>query len=57
MNWLEKHEYVCGMGLLFVSICSVAFGVACLNVSAEAPTNTVNVNVYCNGDCKTVETE
>lgn len=57
MNWLETHESIYGMGLLFVSICSVAFGAAYLGASTATPVNTVNVNVYCNNDCKTIETE
>lgn len=25
-NWFKKHERICGVGLLFLSLCSVAFG-------------------------------
>ena len=29
-KWLEKHNYVYGCGLLFLSLCTVAFGGAYL---------------------------
>ena len=29
-NWLEKHNYIYGFGLLFLSLCAVAFGGAYL---------------------------
>ena len=45
MNWLEKHDYIYGFGLLFVSICTVAFGGAYLGANAALNNATVNVNV------------
>ena len=29
-KWLEKHNYIYGCGLLFLSLCTVAFGGAYL---------------------------
>lgn len=29
-KWLEKHNYIYGCGLLFLSLCAVAFGGAYL---------------------------
>lgn len=29
-NWFKKHDRICGVGLLFLSLCSVAFGGAYL---------------------------
>ena len=44
-NWLENHETIYGIGLLFVSICTVAFGGAYLGASAAMNNTTINVNV------------
>ena len=44
-NWLEKHEMICGMGLLFVSLATVAFGGAYLGANAALANTEVTVNV------------
>lgn len=33
LNWFEKHERIYGIGLLFVSLCTVAFGGAYLGAT------------------------
>lgn len=44
-NWLEKHNYIYGFGLLFISICTVAFGGAYLGAQTALTNTEVVVNV------------
>lgn len=44
-NWLENHEMIYGMGLLFVSICTVAFGGAYLGANAALANTEITVNI------------
>lgn len=47
MNWLKNHETICGVALLFASVCTAAFGGAYLGASTSATTNNlVTVNMY-----------
>ena len=57
MNWLENHETIYGVGLLFVSIASVAFGSAYLGASMATTNNTVNVNICPMVDVASKETK
>lgn len=44
-NWLEKHYLIYGMGMLFISLCTVAFGGAYLGANAALNNTEVTVNV------------
>ena len=44
-NWLEKHNYIYGFALLFVSICTIAFGGAYFGAQAALENAEVVVNV------------
>ena len=56
-NWLEKHEFVYGCGLLIVSLCTVAFGFARLGENTTTTNNTTIVNIYCSDDVDALTTE
>jgi hypothetical protein len=45
MNWLENHEMIYGVGLLIVSVFTVAFGGAYLGANMAMPETIINVNV------------
>lgn len=45
-NWLEKHERIYGAGLLFVSLCAVAFGGAYLGANTALANATTVVNIH-----------
>lgn len=45
-NWMEKHERICGVGMLCVSLCAVAFGAAYMGAQAGVANSTYVVNLY-----------
>lgn len=45
-NWLEEHEYIYGVGLLCISLCTVAFGGAYLGAHTGTTKDTYVVNLY-----------
>ena len=44
-NWMEKHERICGVGMLCVSLCAVAFGGAYLGANKAVSNMTMVVAV------------
>lgn len=44
-NWLEKHEYIYGVGMLCVSVSMLAFGGAYLGASTALSNTTTVVNL------------
>lgn len=49
-NWLEKHNYIYGFGLLFLSLCAVAFGGAYLGAEKAIDGREVIVRIDDNAD-------
>ena len=45
-NWMEKHERICGIGMLCASLCVVAFGGAYLGAQAGIANSTFVVSLY-----------
>ena len=52
-NWLDEHEFICGVGLLCASLCAVAFGGAYLG--ANAAVSNIENNLYLVGPDGVVE--
>lgn len=44
-NWIERHEIICGVGLLCISLGAVAFGGAYLGANTALSNFTVDVNL------------
>lgn len=44
-TWLERHELIYGIGLLCVSLCTVAFGGAYLGANTALANTQVIVNI------------
>lgn len=45
MNWLERHEYIYGFGLLLISLATVSYGGAYLGSKAALKDVSVEVNL------------
>ena len=45
-NWVENHERICGVGLLCVSLCAIAFGGAYMGAQAGVANSKCVVNLY-----------
>lgn len=50
MNWFKKHEIICGVCLLFVSLCMVAFGFANLGEGTATDDVITTVGLYSEED-------
>lgn len=56
-NWFKKHERICGVGLLFVSLCTVSFGGAYLGAAKAIDGREVVVNFLSDGEDDSEEEE
>ena len=45
-NWIERHEMICGVGMLCGSLAVIAFSGGYLGANAALSNFTVDVNLY-----------